>query len=208
MVLITVLKRYSALDLYVFQQIFPTTLTGTSFGNSEMPMSCFPTVDASAQRINSLGYLTQHHIFGGVVNGLQGLAGYNGGVQSGTPLVLYDPSLIDQNVAEAVPPTAAIVFSPLESFKVASPAVSPSGPCSGGWAIGLNGMVNEIPANYTFSTLLTSGASIHDALQRWGQTLRTVGGKDITARANVEDITANSLSYWTDNGVSLELWEL
>ncbi|KAL4219038.1 hypothetical protein ACF0H5_021621 [Mactra antiquata] len=68
---------------------------------------------------------------------------------------------------------------------------------------GIMGGVNDIPANFTYRTILQYGDSINQAFSEWGKTLQGKVGldKNIQRTKNlVKDITVNNLGYWTDNG--------
>lgn len=84
-----------------------------------------------------------------------------------------------------------LVFSPLNHFKIGVQSVG----FSNALGLGLNGEVEAIPEGYVYESVLTSGSSIHNALEKWGGILLKQGGKD--PERDVEDVTTAVLSYWT-----------
>lgn len=95
----------------------------------------------------------------------------------------------------------AVVISPYDNFMAAS--LWHSEPEGGVISWGIMGGVNEIPANFSYNTLLMYYDGINNAFQAWGNTLqRQFGYSNWLERHNnvKNDISLNYLGYWTDNG--------
>jgi hypothetical protein len=194
----TTVRAYAGGQAFVFEQLYIDAVANASNGQDAFPVACFPGINITQGQAPLLNYITQHHIFGNVVGGV-GLGSYPGDVQGGTPLVLFNASRI-----LASPATAnVVVLSPLTGMKVGVQSVaSPSMPLT--WCAGLNGLTEAIPAGYSYQTLLTFEATIHDALERWGDLLLQHGNK--SREEHAFDVTVDALSGWTDNGAFYYYW--
>ena len=69
---------------------------------------------------------------------------------------------------------------------------------TGGIASGQNGMVTDVPAGFTYDTLVAGGAGVNDTMMAWGDALLARTGKTRTTAD--ADLIVSTLGYWTDNG--------
>jgi len=99
------------------------------------------------------------------------LEGYEGGINGGVPLVLFD--------ALSGPRVDTLLVSPLRSFKSAffSTANRPQDLFGGGLACGINGQVLALPRGFSTETLLLHSKGLTETLRTWGQLLQQQSGK-------------------------------
>ena len=113
-------------------------------------------------------------------------AGANIGKESG-PLALYNAS------------GATITISPLSGFMTAQLAhaniVNDTDGCI---ASGHNGMVTDVPAGWTYETVIVAGSGVNSTVMAWGDVLLARSGKTRT-KADA-DVIISTLGWWTDNG--------
>ena len=105
-------------------------------------------------------------------------------------------------VVMTAPGGHTIVFSPLEDFFTATQARSEQ--LGGNLSMGLQGTLQEAPANHTHSTLVVAGRGLRATMMRWGDIMMrwNGGGKVRSLRAGMKarDAAMKTLSYYTDNG--------
>lgn len=172
----------------VFEQNFPSGLTGTALGANTAAgndlSTAFPVLTGPLSSLKSnLAYVTWSgcmspgHFDLWTSNGVDtGDFGLEGGVTT-----LYNAS------------NAAVTISVADNFMVASPRFGAS--MGNVFASGFNGRLASIPAGTTLSTIMVSGASINNTMYDWGTQLLALGGKQRTA-VNA-DFQTNYLTYWT-----------
>jgi hypothetical protein len=103
---------------------------------------------------------------------------------NGTPWLLFD------NRANAV------VISPADDFLLATM----TGDGVHEIASRLNAGTRDLPAHYSYRTLMAFAPGIHAVWQTWGDALMALQGK--TPPANDADTGLRYLGYWTDNGAT------
>jgi hypothetical protein len=101
---------------------------------------------------------------------------------TGTPWLLFDDR------------ARAALISPADHFLLASMA----GDGVHEIASGLNPGARDLPAGFSYSTLMAFAPGIHAAWQAWSGALLSLQGK--TRPGNDADIGLRYLGYWTDNG--------
>lgn len=101
---------------------------------------------------------------------------------NGTPWLLFD------NAAHAA------IMSAADRFMITTMA----GDGVHEMANELNPGVQDLPANFSYGTLLVLGSVIHTTWSTWGNALLALSGK--TRPANDADTGLRYLGYWTDNG--------
>ena len=121
--------------------------------------------------------------------GLYGGAGQgaNIGPESG-PLALFNAA------------GTTLVLSPGSAFMTSQLAHAAIVNDTGCIAAGLNGMVTDVPAGWTYDTLFVGGVGTNDTMMAWGDALLARTGK--TRTAPNADLIVSTLGYWTDNGTS------
>ncbi|VDI03306.1 Hypothetical predicted protein [Mytilus galloprovincialis] len=66
---------------------------------------------------------------------------------------------------------------------------------------GIMGGINEVPADYTSSTIVITGSGINKAFETYGAILRKFYSTDVQRNSAIgKDRTIHYLGYWTDNG--------
>jgi hypothetical protein len=101
---------------------------------------------------------------------------------NGTPWLLFDDR------------ANAALISPADNFMIASMY----GDGVHEIADGLNAGVHNLPAAFSYSTLIAFGSGINATWNEWGAALLALQGK--VRPANDADIGLRYLGYWTDNG--------
>lgn len=112
------------------------------------------------------------------------LPAVGGGLQGGSPFVLFDEDVSN-----------TLVVSPYSNFMAGSQVVSAAG---GDLQCGVMGGVASIPAGFDYETVVYYGAGVNAAMRGWGAALQRRSGKSRAARD--ADHSINYLGYWTDNG--------
>ena len=188
-IFITDFKVFNSGDAIVFAQRFPAGLLGMSGGDKDGLSTGFPVFFAPQNTLkdSATGFVTWK---GGMCSGKSGAwtasstKGNVGGSDSG-PVVLFDTKNI------------ALVLSPLSNFMTAHLAFANI--VGDSFGSGLGGMVTQVPAGWSYETLLVSSESgITAATLRMGAVLLARGGKSPTAPD--ADVAVSTLGYWTDNG--------
>ena len=167
----SVFKQYAAphATLVVFEQDFPDgangTALGTSYATMDDPVAMFPRFAAAGARLGELGHYTILDQWEMDMVGV-GLDGVDGGLYSGTPLLLYDRDTL-----------ASVVLSPANHFK----AGVQGRPAAFGrdLACGVQGRVQALPRRFRFQTMLyaSPSQSINSAMVEWGDLLLARYGK-------------------------------
>ncbi|CAL1547276.1 unnamed protein product [Lymnaea stagnalis] len=174
------------LPLVIFSQKYLDTATKTADEKTDNVISSFPSFKTFTNRNVDLGYLA----YGGYMVGYSKMSmgrwksdsSFATGVEGG-PLVIFDNS------------TNALVISPLSQFMAASNQFSKT---KQEISYGIMGPVDNVPSNYSIDFIVYySDKGINQAMQGWGQFLKTFYQKDLYHR--ISGISLNYLGYWTDN---------
>ena len=102
----------------------------------------FPTFAVGSTFLETAGFLTWHGLWDLGTTGV-GLEGYQGGVEGGVPLVLFDRD----SGADAM------VLSPASNFKVGTQTLLRNGTVLG---CGLQGQLDSVPVGFQHDTLLVA----------------------------------------------------
>lgn len=100
-------------------------------------------------------------------------------------MILYDSSL------------TTAVLAPLGNFITGIQSLSPhfNGKLL---TFGLNGKINEIPANFTHTSIIVAGQGINSTFYQYGEILLSIYNK--TRTSNYENLSLQKLGYVTGNG--------
>ena len=187
---VTHINRYESAPILVFAQEFTDGVRGASANNlTNDTISSFPTLLIEQLGLNR-GSLTYNSAFAQFVSVDEWSPGVplNGGIDGGTPLVVFDSDM--QNT---------IVISPANTFMAASQSTwQPKTSSSPAVGFGIISSVDTVPPEYYFKTVIVGGQNVTGTMETWGGLLRALYKKDDTTRRN--DFTNNYLGYWTDNG--------
>lgn len=106
-----------------------------------------------------------------------------GGINGGTPLILFNESL------------RTVILSPLQNFMA-------SGHDQTNMTIsaGLFASIEDYPTAFSHSSILFGGYGITKTMMGWGDLLLKKGNKQRTPLPHPTDLSLNMLGYWTDNG--------
>eukprot|EP00731_Ephydatia_muelleri_P018789 Em0011g829a len=187
---VTYINRYVNAPILVFAQEFTDGVRGASANNlTNETISSFPTLLIEELGLNR-GSLTYNSAFAQYVSVDEWSPSVplNGGIDGGTPLVIFDSAM--QNT---------VVISPANTFMAASQSTwQPKTSSSPAVGFGIISSVDTVPPEYYFKTVMVGGQNVTGTMETWGELLRALYKKDDTARRN--DFTNNYLGYWTDNG--------
>jgi hypothetical protein len=181
----TSFKAYS--DAIVFEQSFPVALNDTSINSTKaehMVLSAFPSFDLSSD--DSRGFLA----FGGgqledcFAGPMAQATSIPSGTGGGGPIALFDAK------------GQTTVISAASSFMSSNIEIANAGN-STTMSLGLMGSVTALPAEFSYSSILTLDQGVTRAMKRWGDLLRGIHGKGSAAHA---DVTLQYLGTSTDNG--------
>jgi hypothetical protein len=177
----------------VFEQIFPSAITGAASQQSAVSVStAFPSwvMDDTA---GLYGFAGKEQ---GETHGPWASTDFFGGTKGGIPLVLYKSAANGRDLR-------SVVMSPLNNFMattIASPEPHLFGQSGANIsAAGLFASVTGIPAGYTHPTVLVGAhGGPTPALMEWGDILLANTGKTRTNYANhPTDLSLTHIGYWT-----------
>ena len=186
---VTYINKYVNDPILVFVQEFTDGVSHASPNNvTNETISSFPTLLIEELGL-SRGSLTYNSAFAQFVSVDKWSPGVplNGGIDGGTPLVIFDSDMKN-----------TVVISPANTFMAASQASLQTKTSSPAVGFGIISSVDTVPPKYVFKTLVVGGQNVTGTMETWGGLLRKWYRKDDTARRN--DFTVNYLGYWTDNG--------
>lgn len=176
-----------ALGVAVLTAAFPAGLDTSGCGGSSTPSTRFPAFSTSAALAPTLGYLSWRGTALGTTVAVRGLNALNQGGLDAGPVVATDEAS-----------GASLVWSTLDSHKIVVQATG-----GGAYAMGLSAAVSSIPANYTYSVLLSAAAGgATAATYAWGAAAQAFSG---TTRS--PSVTLSSIGYYTDDGAYYYVWE-
>jgi hypothetical protein len=186
----TVISVYDEVPAVLFDVVFLDKATNTNISDCvNLTLSSFPSFvieDGPVER----GYVT----WSGNMAAFMKIDKWSpdtpvyGDIDGGFPLVVFDSEMEN-----------AVVMAPATDFMSANQATF-TDPVTGEktLAFGPLSSITELPQGYTFSTILVAGDNVTDAMMLFGNSLKTLYGKDDSYRKT--DFTINYLGYWTDNG--------
>lgn len=151
-------------------------------GVKAVPAS-FPVLRPTPSGVHMLTYSEREFAAPPILRRLGEKAGTPDAAHSG-PLALFDDQL------------RTCIVSPASDFMVSS--ITEGGDSS--FASGLLSTLREVPAGYTYTTLLVAAPGINAAWESWGHILTDLHGKK--RPSNEADTGLRYLGYWTDNGAS------
>jgi hypothetical protein len=176
-------RLYPARGAIIFQQTFPAGLSRMAIGGSgpdDNLATAFPVFDSN---VTDLAYLTWKGCMCGGETGAWGTGKINFGREAG-PLVVYNAA------------AAALYLSPASGFMTGELAFSRT--TGNALGSGHNGMVTDVPAGWTYETLLLAGQGINETMVAAGDVLLARTGK--TRTAPDADLIVSTLGWWSDNG--------
>lgn len=187
---VTYINSYANAPIIVFVQEFTDGVSGASANNqTNDTISSFPTLLIEELGL-SRGSLTYNSAFAQFVSvdKWSPSVPLNGGIDGGTPLVIFDSDMSN-----------TIVISPANTFMAASQSSwQPKTSSSPAVGFGIISSVDTVPPKYVFKTVVVGGQNVTGTMETWGELLRIWYRKDDSIRRN--DFTNNYLGYWTDNG--------
>lgn len=188
----TAFRDYTSggVDCVVFEQHFRDALNGTAGASTNDVATVFPSF-TPASELGFLAFYGNMACQGGEIEctsiGVWSAgqpAPLKTGLFGGAPLVLFNRDV-----------QHAVVVSPFSNFMASQQVISNA---SGYVECGLMGGVDEVPAGFTYETVVSYGPGVNAAMRAWGATLLKRSGKTTAARDS--DHTINYLGYYTDNG--------
>ena len=183
----------------VFTQRFPDAISGASTGDRDSIISSFPNLKMAAKETK------------GVVS-FKGAGDYQvhiGNWSSATGI--SPPDLITSGIGDTCPTvvfskdmSTSLVLSAFSNFMAhnqkfgagdRNPTLMPHPTL----AFGVMGEVDDIPANYTTSTIISLGSGMSSTMDTWGDRLLSSHGKKERYDYR-RDLATQKLGYATDNG--------
>ncbi|PRP73584.1 hypothetical protein PROFUN_02593 [Planoprotostelium fungivorum] len=180
----TEIRNFHEQPVIIFNYHYPEAVKNVSTsGGAKSVSSAWPSFSLKDSKLSELGILSFHDLWDAGTNHV-GLKNFKGDTNSGggSPLVAYDKDL------------NTVVLSALDNFKVGIQTIQDEE-----LRCGIEGMVKEISADFTHSTILYAGKGVVDTVLGWGRTVLRHHGNDRWSDRH-DDVGAKYLSYWTDNG--------
>ncbi|XP_061171988.1 non-lysosomal glucosylceramidase-like [Saccostrea echinata] len=178
---------YEDYDAIIFTQTYHNEVKGTSSDSYDKTISGFPSFRVDSYD-TALGYLSLDGFMAGDTK--KHIGGWNvqtdaigDGLQGG-PLAVFDEQ------------GRTFLISPFSRFMAAS--AWHDSEKGGNIFCGIMGGVDEVPANFTYSTILFYADGINKAFDGWGEFLQKQYGEN--EWYTWQDDTIIFLGYWSDNG--------
>lgn len=198
----TTFKVFQEQSIIIFEQYFPTDLSGMSQGNVrdtfKYSSTAFPRFKVSFNQtdqyvIDQLGHFTFLDAWDLHMRGVGLKNVFNGGLYSGNPLLLYNLTKLDSN----------ILLSPLTNFMINFQTRSPS--LNYHLSCGLHGRIHDIRQSLSLKTILLASQpkqGINQVFRLWGKLMLQYYGKQhIKEQKDLhKDFYVSKLGYYTDTG--------